>query len=397
MKNQILPFIRYAFFCTILLSTAAMAMEQPNRDELREMIRKISLKSAPHPVPPPITYADYCIKFCSEDGEIDGWGKASSNLGSWLQSSTNQATLINKEGIDLDDFPLFQVTLNPVLEGTMLRCDYSMPIIVSDSNDEFPILSLFYDASKSEIESVIKLKSEPFMDYTRRLLHWQEELKKRQAMSNSIESRIILGYKFVPQVNQRHESFLLAFDRQSARKRSNFIYLDLSADDGAITAKTFLNPEGGALEDFEEGNVEYYKQDGSTNLLFANYAEDTRTNLSYNYLYSDDSIKLKSNYFSINDCLFDITGDFTLTAQKISLSGDNPNYFWPVGSLTFKSPEESCPIANIKIFPADSTHPIRVNGDLEFTENPKVTLELLNVSRVNVKLRERTINGNRSL
>lgn len=397
MKNQTLPFLRYAFLCTLLLSTAAAAMEKLDHDDLTSPVSKKSLKN--YPAPPTITYADYVINFCTDDGEMEGWGKPSGNLGSWLQSNANQATFTNKDGTALGDFPLFQVTLNPILEGEMIRCDYSIPVIVSDSNEEFPTLSLFHNGSKAEIESVSKLKPEPFMGYTRRLLQWQEELKKGQEVSNSIEARIILGHKFVPQVKTHERSFHIVFDRPSARTIGNFAYLNLSFDNSIMVAKTSLETGKVEPENMVTDIDGYRNSDTRQDLLLSVFNGGTEVDYSNYYLFSEQEAHLTAHSFAFNNCFFDVVGDCTLTTTKINFA-ENPelgqSHLWSTGRFIFKSLNENCPINKIKVVAADSTQPIRVMGSIDFQDS-KVDLEFLNVSRIDVKLRERIANGNGSL
>jgi hypothetical protein len=324
-------------------------------------------------------------------GKIKGWGNPSGNLSAWLQSSTNKVNLEDKDGTALEDVSFFQATLNPVVaDKKLLRCDYYVPVTDSETNEDFPVLSLFYNATKEEVKAVGKLQPEQIKATITRLLHWQTMLKQSQEVSNSITARLI-ETKFLPQVKQHHGSFKVAFDRESARKRGSFIYLNLRGENEIIEAKTHMNPEMTTLEDFTEGNTGFYKQEKSTDLISINTEEETVTLPSVHYLYSDDSINVTSNSFIIGPCLFDVRGNFTLTTQKLSLTKEEDQVascFWPVGSLVFKSLKDNCPIDNIKIIAADSTYPIMVCGDLDFTENPKVNLEFLNASRIDVILRE---------
>lgn len=126
----------------------------------------------------------------------------------------------------------------------------------------------------------------------------------------------------------------------------------------------------------------YIKHWGGTRDLLRDGIEDLSGPIDY--LYAENAITMTINSFVTPNCLFDINGK--LHIQTKTMKCEN-TYFLLVGNLIFESIDQDCPIHKIKITACNNTKPIKINGILQFSKAPKVDLEFINASRIDIKFR----------
>lgn len=378
MKNQIVTLIQHSLFCTLLLSTTVMAMEPDEYKDLSSTVKKMSLN---YPVPPMVTYQDYVSNLIFEDGKMGRWGSPKGNLAGWLQSTANKKRLEDLDGTPLEDFPLFQATLNPVVDGKRLRCDYSLPAANSDLSKGSTTFSLFCDDTTSEeIEEAKKLHSESISDYTTRLLEWQEMLRIRQQVSQAVMSHLV-GEKFIPGIHNllsRTEEITLKGSLLDSRNDKHLMYFNFDY------ATMHLKTHRGFLEQYEPN----LKGMTLNEIMQCRKQRDVSMPQTeegpFDYLYSNQGIRLNQDV-DLAHLLLQGNGPLVFQSQTISL--DNV-LLWPVGDLFLQSVNQACPIDQIEITACNSTKPIFAWGKVNFNEVPTVQLETINAALINLKFRD---------
>jgi hypothetical protein len=124
---------------------------------------------------PLITLANYCYTLCIGD-PIYGYGDSTGNLISWLQLPANK-NRTERRGAIIEELPLFQVTISPIIEGNRFRCDYTLPVEGGDLSRGPSTLSIYRDASPEEIQMVNALPIESNESKIIRELNWKTKHK----------------------------------------------------------------------------------------------------------------------------------------------------------------------------------------------------------------------------
>lgn len=377
--------IGYSLLGTLLLSTTAMAMEE--KDSGPGPGKHLIKASKPYPAPPEVTYQDYVSTLCFEDGKMGRWGRPKGNLAGWLQSTANKKMLEDLDGKPLEDFPLFNLTLYPVVDDPdkkVIRCDYSLPALNSDQ----ATFSLYYDdATSEEIEAINKLKPESIPNYTTRLLEWQDMLKRKQQVTNAVVFQL-LNEKFIPDltlITDQDSCKTFSAHFQNARSDKTFLYIHFDA--ATMQLKTCAILASQYEPKLRGMTPDEIMTHGRIHCLRDSIPEEMSLE-SFDCLY-EDRIGQRLNQaepFNLKSLLLNVKGPLVIRSPAFNFENV---LLWPVGNLTFQPMDQGCPLEKIKITACNSTKPICVSGYGNFNRSPTVKLELLNAAAVHLKFRER--------
>lgn len=223
MKKQNLPLVKYSLLCSLLLSTAAIAMDPPQPQKglpLRTPLivttetieeQKIMVPLRATNFPPVITYRDL-VSILMKGGEIEGWGKMDGDIETWLEKPKNKAFLRDKDGVDLEDLTFFQEFKLSINEATrQFECIYTLPYPRYGNG---PYFCLRYDASSGKIAASNQITEDVHI-YLSRLAAWKREFKEKRAYSrgscqqpdiNALDSPPAVTVN-VPQIEEREADF----------------------------------------------------------------------------------------------------------------------------------------------------------------------------------------------
>lgn len=403
MKKQILPFVKLSLLCSVLLSTAALAME-PAQESNQRARRPLPLippalainipqigeqetdcKTLNYPLTPVITYGDLVTILMLGD-DINGWGNMTGNISSWLQVPENKARLKDKDGVDLEDFPFFRSTLNPYVDGGKL-CAFYIFDLPDDLPEDPGYFTLYHDANPEQLDIVNRL--EPDSSFCDRIDAWESLLREKQAFTRAkmIGSRFN-DYRFTPNVCHVEEFAdldLKFYEASQRRKVGNFMHLFLNFGD--LKRNTHEARISNLIGTPSEKMLQDYKKTSRT--VGISFLDGNEEEFSTFYYVGNEDYTIASPKLLFNKCFFDTNGTLAFTAEEMDFRGlrfgDDGSMFHCMGPLTLLSPSnKNCPIEKICIYPADSKYPIFMAGVVEFKEIPEILLQAYNVDRIHV-------------
>lgn len=389
MKSQIIPFMKYSLLCTILLSTAALAMEPEEKRQRRPLptipqaernIPQKALKvTVPHP--PKVTYNDYVSVLLLGD-DIEGWKIGRDTIQFWLRDDKNKAMLQDKDGVDLGDFPFFQGNLGPDIneEANKLTCKYYFRF----PQEDVPHFLLYHDASPEQIAAVKKFEKEKHDLTAHRFMEWTKDLREKRAFTSAVEisSPGMMSEAFVPTLSHKENSFSLSVPVNQQKNSCNFIYLDIDLTNECRNIQTYYSSNGLQIN---MNAINEWKTDSLR--LTSPSVLATEKMIDSVYCTSTGPIQFGSLSLNINNCLFS-NGYPWIMGKNIKLK----NAFFRIQrEVKFDasfSYNRECPIKDILIYPANIQLPMLIEGTLNFTGKPQINLHMLNVSSVEVNYKE---------
>lgn len=323
------------------------------------------------PACPTITIGEYANTLVMGDS-LDGWGELTGNTHSWLQNTANKNRVSNTQNQLLDDLPFFLETLAPAVEGGSLRCDYSLPVEDEDLSRGSSKFSIFKKTTIEELAVAKEIAPEIESNKKFRKDEWRKNLVK-QKTSNLVDSKLLNGYKLPTFVGflEPSSSFYTMRALFEEKTNPNSCYFEIN---GKAKKCVIISSGRAPLIGIPR------------NPVVAEASEITEGRMADIYV-NDGDVTLTLSSFGIGGSLFDINGSMTIKSDKIKflnticqLSGD----------LKFISANENCYIHKITLRPADSTNPMLIWADLDFSdaENPKVIIEGFNVNMMQIKYRK---------